>query len=187
MIKKARGIIFQGGRVLLGLNAMGDWRLPGGTLEKGEHPVDAYIREIKEETGIDVTSHNTVVEYELGNEKYYLCCLNQPVQVTCANDPDHEFEHLDWFSTSQLPELSDNAESALYHMLRCVTQVKADVEVLVDGKVYCKLPDDEIWQTMPRLAQLRAKGHKLSYRQTLPGGEVIDFDLAVMPNYMKTQ
>lgn len=32
----------------------GRWTLPGGGLEFGEHPADAVVREVQEETGLDV-------------------------------------------------------------------------------------------------------------------------------------
>ena len=33
---------------------IGDWILPGGMVEKGEHPHEAAIREAKEETNLDI-------------------------------------------------------------------------------------------------------------------------------------
>lgn len=36
----------------------GKWDIPGGTLETGETPIDTVIREVKEETGIDIQINN---------------------------------------------------------------------------------------------------------------------------------
>jgi len=48
-------ILNQQGHVLLVHRTDFDvWNLPGGKMEEGETPVDAVIREVKEETGYDV-------------------------------------------------------------------------------------------------------------------------------------
>ncbi|CAN5542999.1 hypothetical protein BH11ARM2_BH11ARM2_27180 [soil metagenome] len=41
-------------RLASGIPSAGSWTLPGGGLEFGEHPEQAVVREVKEETGIDV-------------------------------------------------------------------------------------------------------------------------------------
>lgn len=52
-------LIRDGDRYLLQDRAKGDWTgytLPGGHIESGESIVDAVVREMKEETGLDVRS-----------------------------------------------------------------------------------------------------------------------------------
>ena len=56
-------ILDEGGRVLLLKRptwiswAPGQWAFPGGKLEKDETPEEAAIREVKEETRLDVENH----------------------------------------------------------------------------------------------------------------------------------
>ncbi len=49
------------------------------------------------------------------------------------------------------------------------------IEILVDGVKKFTISDDEIWQTMPGLAQERAKGKKITMCQVLDDGTIIDF------------
>jgi ADP-ribose pyrophosphatase YjhB (NUDIX family) len=55
----ASALVFdESGRILLGRRAgepdEGKWDLPGGFLEEGEHPLEGLVRELREETGLDV-------------------------------------------------------------------------------------------------------------------------------------
>jgi 8-oxo-dGTP diphosphatase len=54
----ANGIVVDEGRVLLGRRAHspwhGLWGSPGGFCELGEHPAETVVREVREETGLDV-------------------------------------------------------------------------------------------------------------------------------------
>ena len=53
------GLIFWRGKLLLtkrlGPPLKGWWDLPGGFIDRGEDPRQALLREIKEETGLDIT------------------------------------------------------------------------------------------------------------------------------------
>jgi ADP-ribose pyrophosphatase YjhB (NUDIX family) len=54
----ANAIVLDGDRVLLARRAhspwFGGWGSPGGFCEAGEHPADTAIREVREETGLEV-------------------------------------------------------------------------------------------------------------------------------------
>ncbi len=50
----AKGVLFDSGRVVLLENERGEWDLPGGRLEPGEDPAVCVVREVAEETGIEV-------------------------------------------------------------------------------------------------------------------------------------
>ena len=52
-------LLVEEGRILLcrlspAISSRGEWTLPGGGIEFGEHPEEAVIREVREETGLEV-------------------------------------------------------------------------------------------------------------------------------------
>ncbi|WP_150273879.1 NUDIX hydrolase [Paenibacillus tepidiphilus] len=51
------------GKILLVQTMRGGWVFPGGQVESGENLTDALVREIKEESGIDVTVSSLVGVY----------------------------------------------------------------------------------------------------------------------------
>lgn len=47
-------------RIASGYPGQGRWTLPGGGIEWGEHPDDALVREVHEETGFSVTEFSLI-------------------------------------------------------------------------------------------------------------------------------
>lgn len=84
-------IILEGGKILLekrkSTPGEGKWAVPGGLIELGETVEQAVIREVKEETGLDVASPLLVdvVDYisldEKGAVKYHFIILDYLVAV----------------------------------------------------------------------------------------------------------
>ena len=65
--------VCKGGEILLGKrkgsHGEGEWSLPGGHLDPGEDIIDCCIREVLEETGIDI-SDNFIEFLELTNDLF---------------------------------------------------------------------------------------------------------------------
>ena len=110
-------LIFDGDRILLierGREPLkGQWSLPGGGVETGERLEDALIREVREETGLQVEANEVAVIFEriipdsYGKPEYHYLLIDFLCKMTggtlCAGDDSNCAA---WFSMDELPNLS---------------------------------------------------------------------------------
>lgn len=101
--------IFHGDRMLMGKRRdTSSWTNPGGHLEAGEDPLDGAVREVKEETGIDLpyedlysVNSKTVTKPDGSKIKVYgfKVDLNSRPSTTLKHDPDQEVSSWRWVPT----------------------------------------------------------------------------------------
>lgn len=85
----------------------GTWMFPSGFVDFGEHPEDAVIREVKEETGLDVINMKLLEMMQTDDDPrepggiviFYEVYVKDGEVV---NEP-HENLSIGWFETSNLP------------------------------------------------------------------------------------
>ena len=96
MGKAARAIIIENGKILvMHRNKQGSqyYTLVGGRANQNESIEDALVREVKEETGLDVTSHQLVYtenHAEPYNDQYIYLCEIAPHDSVAIQDTSEE-------------------------------------------------------------------------------------------------
>jgi 8-oxo-dGTP diphosphatase len=100
------------GRVLLARRRAdpfaGRWDLPGGFLQEGEHPLDGLVRELREETGLEVEPLEFVGIWmdRYGDTEDAPATLNLywTAHVTGGeSEPADDVTELGWFAPDELP------------------------------------------------------------------------------------
>ena len=88
----------------------GYWALPGGRMDTGETVEQTIVREVKEETGLEVTIVRKVGEYvEIGvkddvdYEYYPTCFVVKPVGGEIKKQ-ESEIQEINLFNLSELPK-----------------------------------------------------------------------------------
>jgi 8-oxo-dGTP pyrophosphatase MutT (NUDIX family) len=104
------------GRILLQeKNFEPGWFIPGGAIEPGEHPEEALVREVAEETGLIVKPGKVLLiiggaayryEYPNGDRVEIMGPIYRCEVVGRTNAPiDNETRRIEYFTRAEMPEL----------------------------------------------------------------------------------
>lgn len=111
--KRTRVIVTAGDKVLLvkGWLGAGQWILPGGGTHRGENPLKAAVREVREETGIklDPVSLKTLDTMEVREYGFRFTCVIYVADLKDApalKPQPLEITEVAWVSRSDLANLS---------------------------------------------------------------------------------
>lgn len=82
----------------------GYWSLPGGVVERGESPDQAAIREVKEETGLDIRLKRAVGIYAKPADDALAITFEGEITGSTMLQTTNETLACRYFPTNQLPE-----------------------------------------------------------------------------------
>ena len=131
ILKKQDNDIF----VLLNERFPNKWELPGGKVEKGESTKEAAIREIKEETNININPKKLITIDEMMPEyktdkrcNYYGYFTTEKDKIKSGSDA----KNLQWFSINNLPNILWQGEKFIKKTLTKTASKKNDIFIFVD-------------------------------------------------------
>jgi ADP-ribose pyrophosphatase YjhB (NUDIX family) len=95
----------------------GKYSFPKGHIEANETPIECILRELYEETGINITSVSSsnlvakeIVRSRIGTYIYFETSENQEISTNDKN----EIEEAGWYPLSKIRSMSLNADASYY-------------------------------------------------------------------------
>lgn len=105
------------------------WCLPGGSVDNNEEPEQAIIREIKEETNLDVEGLEllTIKDKENCRIHYFLCMVDYDSLEILDNN---EHKNLKWVSTNELKSME-----LIYDLKETILELMTNTPVFIEKSV----------------------------------------------------
>jgi|SRR3989344_2088917 len=115
-----KAVLFRGDGTILALRRSNtdsarplQWDLPGGELEYGEDAIEAIVREVKEETGLDASdlqAFDIISRFNPLKEFWVTICYHgKPVSTDVVLSYEHDMYR--WVSPTEFQELTNNTTS----------------------------------------------------------------------------
>ena len=82
---------------------LGKWSFPSGYVDRGEEVKAASIREVKEETNLDIKIDHLIGVYS--GKGPVILVVHSAIKFSGSLNPNNEVSEIQWFPISQLPEL----------------------------------------------------------------------------------
>ena len=131
-------LITDGDRILLQNRTKNDWQgytLPGGHVEPGESFVDAVIREVKEETGLDIKNPRLagVKQFPIEGGRYVVLLFKaSEYSGTVVSSDEGQMEWVDSNHLSEIHTVEDFED-----LIRVITDpALTEFQYLVDGETW---------------------------------------------------
>ena len=160
--KSCGAVIFDNDKVLVIQQVAGHWGFPKGHVEKGEKEIETAIREVKEETNIDVRiTDNTryTVEYmNRGLLKQVVFFLAEPISFDLKPQSE-EITVIEWLSFEDAIErfTHDNVRELFIRVLKEKNLTPADIYLEITESAY----SEDAARLIEAVNHLRDMGFKI--------------------------